>query len=485
MTKKELIDYIKKTDLWIAEGPAILNMCYPWTIGTPNTKKYFKFGFNEELIAYDKNYVYQFLDEKANIKTTQGLISLYKKRLLSKKYRLWKKQRKTALDNFKYLDSLDLRKVNDQRIIKEYLNFMDIFTEQWTMPLILEGANIYIEKVTFPKLKEENKSLDNKTINEYFSQLTQPDEISFNNRERLNFLKICKGQRDISSHQKNYYWIRNNYLYARPIEEKEFSILVKEELRNKSIKQIDKEIKDINNYKEKTFKIKKDILSKIKISKSLEKEIEAISFIASWQDERKEMNLRGNHYIGRFLDEFSKRTEISYLDIGKTFPEEIGEILKQGKKKWLPIIKQRRDKFITMTIFGKGVSSFSGKDAEEIWKHLFKKEEDVMVLEGTIVSRAGVNDVEGYANIVLDPSKDKFTKGNILITSMTRPEFVPLMKKAKAIITNEGGVTCHAAILSRELNIPCIVGTKRATKIFKNGDLIRLKLNHGKIEKIN
>ena len=42
MTKKELIDYIKKTDLWIAEGPAILNMCHPWAIGTPNTKKYFK-----------------------------------------------------------------------------------------------------------------------------------------------------------------------------------------------------------------------------------------------------------------------------------------------------------------------------------------------------------------------------------------------------------------------------------------------------------
>jgi len=62
---------------------------------------------------------------------------------------------------------------------------------------------------------------------------------------------------------------------------------------------------------------------------------------------------------------------------------------------------------------------------------------------------------------------------------MTRPEFVPLMKKAAAIITDEGGITSHAAIISREMNIPCIIGTKIATKIFKDGDLVEVDADKG------
>ena len=65
---------------------------------------------------------------------------------------------------------------------------------------------------------------------------------------------------------------------------------------------------------------------------------------------------------------------------------------------------------------------------------------------------------------------------------MTRPEFVPIMKKATAVITNEGGITSHAAIVSRELNIPCIIGTKRATKVLNNGDMIEMDLKKGEIK---
>jgi pyruvate,water dikinase len=62
---------------------------------------------------------------------------------------------------------------------------------------------------------------------------------------------------------------------------------------------------------------------------------------------------------------------------------------------------------------------------------------------------------------------------------MTRPEFVPLMKKASAIVTAEGGITCHAAIVSRELGIPCVIGTKNATKVLKTGDEIEVDAEKG------
>lgn len=69
--------------------------------------------------------------------------------------------------------------------------------------------------------------------------------------------------------------------------------------------------------------------------------------------------------------------------------------------------------------------------------------------------------VSGRAHVILDPAMiDTFKEGGILVTEMTAPDWVPAMKKAKAIITDAGGMTCHASIVSREMGIPCIVGTK-------------------------
>ncbi|OGB74555.1 hypothetical protein A2V68_03060 [candidate division Kazan bacterium RBG_13_50_9] len=73
----------------------------------------------------------------------------------------------------------------------------------------------------------------------------------------------------------------------------------------------------------------------------------------------------------------------------------------------------------------------------------------------------------------------KFKPGRILVTPMTRPTFNPALKKAKAIITDEGGLLCHAAILAREFNIPCIIGTKNATRVLKDGDLVEVDADKG------
>jgi pyruvate,water dikinase len=75
----------------------------------------------------------------------------------------------------------------------------------------------------------------------------------------------------------------------------------------------------------------------------------------------------------------------------------------------------------------------------------------------------------------------RFKDGDILVTSMTRPEFVPLMRRATGIVTNEGGITCHAAIVSRELGKPCLIGTRRATEVIKEGDLIEVRAHHGTV----
>ncbi len=82
---------------------------------------------------------------------------------------------------------------------------------------------------------------------------------------------------------------------------------------------------------------------------------------------------------------------------------------------------------------------------------------------------------------IISSKKDfrKFIPKSVLVTSMTRPEFLPIIKQAVAIITDEGGITCHAAIISRELKIPCIIGTKIATRVLKDGDMVEVDANKG------
>lgn len=78
----------------------------------------------------------------------------------------------------------------------------------------------------------------------------------------------------------------------------------------------------------------------------------------------------------------------------------------------------------------------------------------------------------GVAKIVFTPedASKLMEKGDILVTDMTNPDYVPYMRMAGAIVTDKGGVTCHAAIVSRELGIPCVVGAENATKVMKNGN---------------
>lgn len=87
---------------------------------------------------------------------------------------------------------------------------------------------------------------------------------------------------------------------------------------------------------------------------------------------------------------------------------------------------------------------------------------------------------KGYVRIVFDPSNVKeFNKGDILVTGMTRPEFLYLMSKAAAFVTDSGGLLSHASISAREMKKPCIVGTENATKVLKDGDLVEVDATNG------
>ena len=103
-------------------------------------------------------------------------------------------------------------------------------------------------------------------------------------------------------------------------------------------------------------------------------------------------------------------------------------------------------------------------------------------IKGIVASVAGGQSkkIRGITKVVFN-EKDfsKFKKGEILVTDETDAAFLPIMRLAKAIITNEGGILCHAAIVARELKKPCVTGTKIATQVLKDGDRVEIDTKKG------
>lgn len=104
-------------------------------------------------------------------------------------------------------------------------------------------------------------------------------------------------------------------------------------------------------------------------------------------------------------------------------------------------------------------------------------------VEEDILARGmGVSPGQGSGRVrIMLEIKDisKFEKGHVLVTEMTTPDWVPVMRIAAAVVTNLGGKTCHAAIVSRELGVPCIVGTENATKVLKDGEIVTVDGQRG------
>ncbi|MBI4151846.1 phosphoenolpyruvate synthase [Candidatus Woesearchaeota archaeon] len=105
------------------------------------------------------------------------------------------------------------------------------------------------------------------------------------------------------------------------------------------------------------------------------------------------------------------------------------------------------------------------------------EEEAKILLRGETAS-SGV--ASGAVRIVNNPSElSRIQKGDVLVTVMTTPDMVPAMQKAAAIVTDEGGLTCHAAIVSREMGTPCLVGTEHATELLKDGQIVTVHATRG------
>jgi len=164
------------------------------------------------------------------------------------------------------------------------------------------------------------------------------------------------------------------------------------------------------------------------------------------------------------LAKWGMKIEEYYSDKKKKYTPMDIEWAKDGKTNELYIVQARPE-------------TVQSQKQTNILEDYYLKKKGKIITKGTSVgSKIG----QGKAAVIKSVSEiEKFKPGQVLITEMTDPDWVPIMRIAAAIVTNKGGRTCHAAIISRELGIPCIVGTQNATEVIKNGQEITVSCAEG------
>ena len=192
------------------------------------------------------------------------------------------------------------------------------------------------------------------------------------------------------------------------------------------------------------------------------------------------------NYIPKY-SEFLQKTELKKYSIKQIQNIHYSEMLDYlNLNKVLPppeILEERSTSFYIQGRPIDIINIFQGESATQKFKEkqLFKITTKILQIGDTITGKtAQVGTATGKVCIIKSrKDMQKFQTGDIIVAPMTDPSYLPIMKQAKAFLTDEGGTLCHAAIVARELKIPCIIGTKIATELLSDGDIIELDANNG------
>ena len=203
-------------------------------------------------------------------------------------------------------------------------------------------------------------------------------------------------------------------------------------------------------------------------------------FLKDWRDDLR----RKNSFLCNFLFEsLAEYFKVPYEDIGYLALEEIRKSLIDDSFDKLVIKSRKSRPFAVLVEKGKfrimSPVPLRYKKAAARAEKLGQRSGQVK----GIIAQTGV--VKGAVRIIHTfHDVKKIEKGEILVANTTHPDYLFGMKKAAAFVTDEGGIASHAAIVSREMSVPCVVGTKTATRIFKDGDMVEVDATKGIVKKI-
>lgn len=383
---------------------------------------------------------------------------------------------KEVLAEYKKIGSKDWKNLGVKELFLLWRKSDRLYARLLSVSHIVEGFTLTTEDRIRELIKEEF-CVD---CLEKIFHLTTPSCHSFMTTEYYELCLIARETRKVGfnigiskkimAHQEKYYWKLNGYTSAKIVSVVDFTKEIGEILA-KNI-DIDKVIADYeslaDHIKEKNILIQKIKNKELLIFLTIEDAIFRI------HDRRKECMTQAIYYLDFLLAEIGKRFSIPLGDLRYIRSTELEQLPCIAKELHL-----RREKSLYIILPGGKEVLMVGDDAEKYFRS-FESANDVSALSELKGNCASSGKAIGTVKICRGEKEiGKVENGDILVACMTQPEFLPAMKKAKAIITDEGGLTCHAAIISRELGIPCVIGTKIATKVLKDGDIVEVNANHG------
>jgi len=357
---------------------------------------------------------------------------------------VYKKFKQDEKDIILFIDKIkNSKQINKINIFKEYVDSLLKIQKYY---VIAEPLANYCEN----KIRSQKSDLLK------FAFSYDPLEIE-NIKASLRKIKRCEKKDElIKNHLKKFGWILTSYNIIKTYNKKDVLC----------------ELKEING---------KVIGHSIPIKAQQNNLLRGLQIGIFMRNRIKELSQQLWFYINPIAIEISKDLIISRDDFFQLTPDEAIESMKKAECQVMKSeIKKRKNGFICGILNNKEIL-ISGKISDSLYTYFNKIDnKKIHQIKGVTACR-GI--VKGIINIIMSYHDfNKFNEGDILVTSMTTPDYIILMKKACAFITDEGGLSCHAAIVAREMNKPCIIGTKIATKVLKDGDLVEVDANKGVVK---
>lgn len=319
--------------------------------------------------------------------------------------------------------------------------------------------------------------------------LFAPDEQAHFQKERHDMLSIAirvmkrvsQTERDdmVARHAGQYHWIQNDLEHAALLDPEFFRtdlelLLTDEEAREKirkSVERFDSALRE-----------KKQIEHELSLSDEELRRLRFVRWLSSYRDNRKKYNQISILAFAKIIERIHSISGIEPDTLKFLAPEEIPAMLRGGYD-IVEELRKREESGVMYCIYkDRRFDIVSGSVVRKYFDTIENAFSHAGEIQGGVASRG---QAKGRVRVI--QNRADFTNleaGDILVTQMTRPEFVPIMEKAAAVVTDEGGVTCHAAIASRELGIPCVIGTQIATKVLKDGDVVEVDADHGVVRRL-
>jgi len=380
-----------------------------------------------------------------------------------------------ALNSSQLVFKTDLTKLSNQELIKKHRRLMTtVALAHFIFNTEIDAADIFLEDFVKKQVAKELKSkIHRERLEEIFSVLIKPVCPTYVNQmeiavNRLAFKKDFSRQSAQKIYEK-FWWTNLGWENMQPYSLKYFQSLIKKRAK---LKTLGAQLQRARNYIKNNRRARDKYLQELNFSSAIRCWLEICDQYIFYHDKRKELQVRTTYSARLILEEIARRYRFKMNDLEWLWHHEAIGIL-NGQPVDFKEIKSRKQCVVALVSY-KSFQSWSGMAAKKIKNRVVKesakriKELRGRGVAGTVV-RARVKVCAGASEALL-----KVKRGDILVCPMTLPDYLPALRRARAIITEEGGITCHAAIIAREFNIPCVVGTKIATQILHDGDLVEV-----------